>query len=83
MGKEGRAKNSLTSRTYLRRISGLADVTIHTSKLDSKEEKYRKQSRTPKTCGTAEFPPCNGSRRRVHPPIVHERNLTVPTNMHA
>lgn len=81
-GKEGRA-NSLTSRACLRRISGPEDMTIYTSKLDSKEEKYKKQSRTPQTCGTAEFPPCNGSRRRVHLLTVHERNPTVPANIHA
>lgn len=81
-GKEGRA-NSLTSRACLRRISGPEDMTIYTSKLDSEEEKYRRQNRTPQTCGTAEFPPCNGSRRRVRLLTVHERNPTVPANMHA
>lgn len=72
----------MTSRACLRRISGPEDMTIYTSKLDSEEEKYRRQNRTPQTCGTAEFPPCNGSRR-VRLLTVHERNPTVPANMHA
>lgn len=82
-GEEGRAENSLTSRTCLRRTSGLADVTIHTSKLDRKEEKYRKQSRTPRPVGQQSSLPAMGAEGEcAHPLCMRETSQSPPTCMH-
>lgn len=61
MGEEGRAENSLTSRTCLRRISGPEDMTIYTSNRTAKRKNAENRAEHPRPVEQQSSLPARGA----------------------